>query len=610
MGLGFAQIMQMACRDYGVLLLASGQTGPPSTGLLGLIGDYGFLFSLWLIGLVLLLFPDGRLSSKFWRIVAWTTSIAVGLMAAGTWMLPGESGTLPATWSGVVSETSAQAVEPAGSVLLVVLFAGVPLGVLSVLLRYRRASGIERRQIKWLALAAVFSLPAWAIDLPGALDQINEAIAGVLLPAAMAIAIFRYRLYDIDRLISRTVSYGLVAAVLAAVYLGGVAALGAVVGSDNPLAVAGATLAAAALFTPVRRRVQGGSIGDSIEPGMTPPRWSPPSRDGCATRSIWRAHHRPLRRRGGHVAPGDGVAGACRGGSSMRRAALVVWLASIVSWSVAAVLGAYAPSVGASPVLEAVELFAFVILGTFGYLIARRQPTNAVAWLAIIPGLVFPLEALLSDIAHFALTNLGPDHRVTAVAGWCVLWVWIPGPYSIPFLLALYPDGQPASPRWRPLLWLLWTLVALTFLISAFAPGPVDEELLPGLNNPLGIAGFTAHRRSARTDRLQRHTRRLADRRHLAHFSLSTRRYGGAPTDQVACMGRRRRGHLLRRDHPRRRTPAALLSHQHRLRHPGWRHAVRRRDAPWSVRDRSARQSRPSPTRSWPSSSPRRISGG
>ena len=175
----------------------------------------------------------------------------------------------------------------------------------------------------------------------------------------------------------------------------------------------------------------------------------------------------------------------------MRRAALVVWLASIVFWAASAVLGAYAPSVGVGPVLEAVELFAFVILGTFGYLIVRRQPTNAVAWLALIPGLVFPLEALLSDVAYFALTNWGPDHWVALVAGWCALWVWIPGPYSIPFLLALYPDGQPASPRWRPFLWLLWTLVALTFLISAFAPGPVDEELLPGLNNPLGIAAFT-----------------------------------------------------------------------------------------------------------------------
>jgi hypothetical protein len=256
LGLGFAQLVQMACRDYGILLLVSGDTGVMSPGLLGLLGDYGFLCSLWLIGLVLLLFPDGRLSSRLWRVVAWTSSVGVGLMAAGTWMLPGESGTLPASWPGLLEGTTAQALEAVGGVLLYVLFAAVPLGVLSVVLRYRRASGVGRQQIKWLALAALLSLPAWAIDLPGILDPIYEALSGVFLPLAMAVAIFRYRLYDIDRLISRTVSYGLLAAVLAAVYAGGVSALGAVVGSDNPLAVAGATLAAAAFFTPVRRRVQ------------------------------------------------------------------------------------------------------------------------------------------------------------------------------------------------------------------------------------------------------------------------------------------------------------------------------------------------------------------
>ena len=57
----------------------------------------------------------------------------------------------------------------------------------------------------------------------------------------------------------------------------------------------------------------------------------------------------------------------------------------------------------------------------------------------------------------------------------------------MPFLLALFPDGRPASPKWRPLLWLMWALVTLTFLIAAFAPGPVDEEFLPGVDNPLGI---------------------------------------------------------------------------------------------------------------------------
>jgi hypothetical protein len=76
------------------------------------------------------------------------------------------------------------------------------------------------------------------------------------IPAAIGVAILRYRLYDIDKLISRTVSYAVVAAVLVAVYAGCALALGSLVGRDNPLAVAGATLAAAALFTPLRRRVQ------------------------------------------------------------------------------------------------------------------------------------------------------------------------------------------------------------------------------------------------------------------------------------------------------------------------------------------------------------------
>jgi hypothetical protein len=257
LGLGLAQVMQMACRDYGVLLISSGETGPLSPAQLGLLGDYGFLSSLLLIGLVLLLFPDGTLPSKHWRVVAWTSSIGAVLLAVGSWMLPGESGTLPASWPGVLSGAPAQVLEAVGGVLLYVLLAAVPLGVLSVVLRYRRASGIGRQQIKWLALAALLSLPAWAFDLPGILDPIYEAVSGVFLPLAMAVAVFRYRLYDVDRLISRTVSYGLLAAVLAGVYVGGVAALGAVVGSDNPLAVAGATLAAAAVFAPLRRRVQG-----------------------------------------------------------------------------------------------------------------------------------------------------------------------------------------------------------------------------------------------------------------------------------------------------------------------------------------------------------------
>jgi hypothetical protein len=120
---------------------------------------------------------------------------------------------------------------------------------------------MERRQIGWLLYtAAVFVVLVTTLDV----IEINELVESVLyglaylmLPTAIGIAIFRYRLYEIDRLVNRTITYAVVVAVLAAVYLGAVLAIGSVIGRNQPLAVAAATLAAAALFNPVRRRVQG-----------------------------------------------------------------------------------------------------------------------------------------------------------------------------------------------------------------------------------------------------------------------------------------------------------------------------------------------------------------
>ena len=106
-------------------------------------------------------------------------------------------------------------------------------------------------------LGLVFMLVSEVLGFEGDLvGLVPWLVAGLGFPIAVAIAILRYRLYDIDRLISRTVSYAIVAAVLVAVYAGFTLVLGAVVGRNNPLAVAGATLTAAALFSPVRRKVQ------------------------------------------------------------------------------------------------------------------------------------------------------------------------------------------------------------------------------------------------------------------------------------------------------------------------------------------------------------------
>lgn len=127
------------------------------------------------------------------------------------------------------------------------------------MVRYRRGQGLERQQLKWFVSAAAL-LPA-AIAVGESDDQSLQSvalpIAMGLLPIAIALAIFRYRLYEIDRIISRTVTYGLVSAVLAGVYLGAVFVLGRLLPIDGDLAVAGSTLLAAALFSALRRAIQG-----------------------------------------------------------------------------------------------------------------------------------------------------------------------------------------------------------------------------------------------------------------------------------------------------------------------------------------------------------------
>ncbi len=116
-----------------------------------------------------------------------------------------------------------------------------------------------RAQIIWLLWAAALSLVVIVLDLFLDLESMRSVLSSASLlaiPVAIGVAITRYRLFEIDRIVSRTVTYAFVAVVLTAVYFAGAAALGALIGEANSLAVAGATLAAAALFNPVRRRVQ------------------------------------------------------------------------------------------------------------------------------------------------------------------------------------------------------------------------------------------------------------------------------------------------------------------------------------------------------------------
>jgi hypothetical protein len=177
-----------------------------------------------------------------------------GVLAVRLWPLRGPAPALVGT------SAEAPLGEPLGSVVLgsFLLLLGCGLACLAALaVRFRRARGIERQQLKWFLFACAITLPALIASLEVRLLSLPLFLA---VPVAAGVAILRYRLYDIDRLISRTVSYGLLTGVLGLSYAGVVLLLGDLFGGvarEPPSwAIAGATLAVAALFQPIHRRIQ------------------------------------------------------------------------------------------------------------------------------------------------------------------------------------------------------------------------------------------------------------------------------------------------------------------------------------------------------------------
>jgi hypothetical protein len=214
---------------------------------------------------VLLLFPTGRIPSPRWRIVAWMAGVGTAMLLLGIALDPATFDDLP------VPNPIALDSEPVllflGNAGITLLLAAMLSSVASLVVRFRRSSGAERQQLKWVVFAVILmALVNGAVFLWEILNGAGEVTDEVenfavsftlgLIPVAFGVAILRYRLYDIDRLISRTLSYGLISAALVAVYLGLVFVLTTLVRLEGDLAVAASTLAAAALFNPLRSGVQ------------------------------------------------------------------------------------------------------------------------------------------------------------------------------------------------------------------------------------------------------------------------------------------------------------------------------------------------------------------
>jgi hypothetical protein len=245
---------------------AAGYTSRPLPGRIwtALLPDLAWTVAIPLgATLLLLLYPTGRPPSPRWRPVAWAVVMATVLAVVASALKPGPTDYLPRIDNPLGLEQVEWMRDLIELVAWTVIAGAAILSAGSLILRWRRARGIERQQLKWLAYAAAMLVVVTVAQnwLPRALSVVMVVAMTLLFPVATAIAVVRYRLYDIDRLINRTLVYGLLTALLAGVYTSVVLGLGQLfggVGGDPPSwVVAGATLAVAALFQPARRRIQG-----------------------------------------------------------------------------------------------------------------------------------------------------------------------------------------------------------------------------------------------------------------------------------------------------------------------------------------------------------------
>jgi hypothetical protein len=215
------------------------------------------------LAFMLLLTPTGSLPSPGWRWWARVTAAAPVIFLVALTLEPEP---LEPAYRSVTNPLGLHALQLPIAITAVlasgITVAAVVVGALSLVVRFRRARGIERQQLRWVALAALLVTMTILVVLAGMalgnplLIIWGAGVSFAILPLAIGAAILRYRLYDLDRIISRTLAYGLLTLLLGGGYAVVVLGLGQLLGRDSSLVVAAATLAVAAAFQPARRRVQ------------------------------------------------------------------------------------------------------------------------------------------------------------------------------------------------------------------------------------------------------------------------------------------------------------------------------------------------------------------
>lgn len=265
LAVGLSAALGAVTRTYVERWVLHGQGSEAVAEVGAIYGDVSWIpFILVPATFLLLLFPDGRLLSRRWRPVAWCAAVGIGATVLGAGTAPGPIADYPMIENPFGVESAIR--DPFLLVAVLGLTVGIGGSVVSLVRRFRGARGDERQQMKWIVLAGSVG----AVTTPTMIvlyEVVGEDVANgatmlsvMGLPVATAVAIRRYRLYDIDLVINRALVYGSLTAALGVVYVGGVLLLQVTlsgVTEGSGLAVAGSTLAVAALFRPVRSWIQG-----------------------------------------------------------------------------------------------------------------------------------------------------------------------------------------------------------------------------------------------------------------------------------------------------------------------------------------------------------------
>ncbi|MDP9425456.1 MAG: histidine kinase [Actinomycetota bacterium] len=262
-GLLYAVIVSVG--EYSTYALLTERGSLPGGVMAAWLGSWLYVLGANLVLYSFLFFPDGRLPGRRWRIVAWVVALAICLDTASLALAPGELYGFPGVENPFGIEILARLPGPIDAATSVLTLAAILVPVIALVVRFRRARGDERQQIKWVVytvamlVATIVAVNLWPTLDPSFAGTALFLASFVAIPAAIGVAIFKYRLYNIDLVINRTLVYAALTVCVVGIYVLVVGYLGALLRTGGNLAISlVATGVVAVLFAPLRDRLQQG----------------------------------------------------------------------------------------------------------------------------------------------------------------------------------------------------------------------------------------------------------------------------------------------------------------------------------------------------------------